>query len=325
MAGEARVEVWRGDLLECVHEAHAVVCDGSGEVVEAWGDPGLVAYPRSSAKMIQALPLLESGAGAGLPDDRLALACASHSGAAIHTTRVVAWLHDIGLSEADLRCGSHWPGDRPAADELTRGRERPCQIHNNCSGKHAGFLHLARRLGGGPEYVEAGHPVQRAARAAFEEATGEASPHWGVDGCSAPNFAATLRGVAAAMASFASAGGRSGRRAEAQARLVAAMMAWPELGSGEGRPDAGLMRAAGGRAAVKGGAEGYHVGILPERGLGFALKVRDGAARASEALAAALLVRLGAVEAGHPAAEALMAPTLRNWRGLATGRIATRL
>ncbi len=320
------VELWRGEILECVHRAHAVVCGPDGEVVEAWGDPRALIFPRSSAKMIQALPLVESGAADafGLPSDRLALACASHRGAAIHTERVAAWLADLGLSEGDLRCGSHMPGDRPAAERLIRAGERPGQVHNNCSGKHSGFLTLNRHLGGGPEYVEVDHPVQAAAREALEATTGEASPGWGVDGCSAPNFATTVGGLARAMASFATAGRRGDARSRAQARLVEAMMAHPELVAGEGQPCTSLMRAARGRAAVKGGAEGVYVAILPERGLGLALKVVDGASRASEALVAALLARLGVLKAGDPVL-ALAQGEQRNWRGLATGRIATRL
>ena len=321
------VELWRGDILESVHSGHAAVCDVHGEVVMAWGDPNHVTYPRSSAKMIQALPLVESGAAdaAGLGQEQLALACASHKGAPMHTTRVATWLSALGLGEPDLRCGAHTPGDRPTAEALARAGERPCQIHNNCSGKHAGFLTLARHLGAGPEYVEIGHPVQQAARSAFEETAGEASAGWGVDGCSAPNFAASLAGTARAMASFATAGQRAGGRAEAQRRLTAAMIAHPDLVSGERATCAELMRACEGRAAVKTGAEGVYVAILPELGLGVALKIADGATRASEATVAAILVRLGVLDTAHPVAERLTAGVQRNWRGIATGRLVTRL
>lgn len=320
MGAVGLVELWRGELLESVHRGHAVVCDAGGAVVEAWGDPEAVVYPRSSSKMIQALPLLESGAGAGLSSERLALACASHGGAAIHTERVGEWLAELGLSDGDLRCGAHLPSDRPTAEAMLRDGEKPCQVHNNCSGKHAGFLHLARHLRAGSEYVEIDHPVQVAAREAFEAATGETVAGWGVDGCSAPNFACTLQGLARGVAGFAAADA-----SEARARLVAAMMAHPELVAGEGRACTELMRACGGRAALKTGAEGVYVGILPGQALGFALKIEDGATRAAEAVTAALLVRLGALEAGHPVAERLMAGVQRNWRGIATGRLATRL
>ncbi|MBP1806584.1 asparaginase [Rubellimicrobium aerolatum] len=327
MAAVELVELWRGGLLESVHRGHVAVCDGAGQVIQAWGDPEAVIFPRSSAKMIQALPLVESGAAdaAGLTSEHLALACASHQGAPIHTDRVAAWLSHLGLAEPDLRCGAHMPSDRPTAESLVRAGDRPCQIHNNCSGKHAGFLTLARHLGAGPEYVEIDHPVQQAVRAAAEETAGEASPGWGVDGCSAPNFAGTLAGVARAMASYATAGSRGGVRADAQRRLTAAMIAHPELVAGERRACTDLMRACEGRAAIKTGAEGVFVAILPQQGLGVALKIADGATRASEAVIAALLVRLGVLDAAHPVAERLTAGVQRNWRGIETGRIVTRL
>jgi L-asparaginase II len=327
MAAVDLVQLWRGDLLESVHQGHAVVCDASGEVVMAWGDPEAIVYPRSSSKMIQALPLLESGAAAaaGLGPEHLALACASHQGAAVHTQRVEAWLAHLGLSEADLRCGAHMPSDKPSAEALIRANEKPCQIHNNCSGKHAGFLTLGRHLGAGPDYVEVDHPVQCAIHAAWEEVTEESTAGWGVDGCSAPNFASSLAALGRAMASFASAGSRSGARAQAQQRLTQAMIAHPDLVAGEGRACTELMRACEGRAALKTGAEGFFVGILPEQGLGIALKIADGATRASEAVVAALLVKLGVLDAGHPVAQRLSSGVQRNWRGLVTGRIETLL
>ncbi|RMH43437.1 MAG: asparaginase [Alphaproteobacteria bacterium] len=317
-------EVWRGEVLECVHRGDAVVVDAGGEVVAAWGDPDKLVLPRSSAKMLQALPLVESGAAdaAGLDARRLALACASHEGAAMHTGAVAAWLADIGLGERDLRCGAHMPKDADAYKSLLCSDTPPCQLHNNCSGKHAGFLTLGRHLRAGPEYVEVDHPVQKAVREAFEDVTGMPSPTHAIDGCSAPNFATTLRGLGRAMARFAAATeDAAATRDRAAFRLVQAMMAHPELVAGEGRACTELMRAARGRAAVKTGAEGVFVAILPEAGLGIALKVEDGATRASECAIAALLVRYGALEAGDPAVKRRMNPTLRNWRGLTTGAL----
>ena len=107
------VEVWRGDIAESHHRGHAVICDAGGDVLAAWGDPDAVILPRSSCKMLQALPLVESGAAAGLGPEQLALACASHSGAEMHVTRVARWLAELGLSEADLRCGPQLPEDTP--------------------------------------------------------------------------------------------------------------------------------------------------------------------------------------------------------------------
>ncbi|MFV0302040.1 MAG: asparaginase [Paracoccus sp. (in: a-proteobacteria)] len=314
------IELWRGGMLESVHRGHAVICDPAG-VVEAWGDPGAVIFPRSSCKMIQALPLLESGAAraAGLRPEQLALSCASHNGGAIHVERVDSWLKTRGLSERDLRCGSHMPGDRAEAARLTCGGHSPCQLHNNCSGKHAGFLTLNQHLGGGSEYVEPDHPVQQAGKAAFEEVTGETSPGFGIDGCSAPNHACTVTGLARAMAAFAAPGG--GARGEAMAALVQAMCAFPELVAGEGRACTALMRAMQGRVAVKTGAEAVFVAIVPEKKLGIALKILDGGTRASEAAITALLVHLGLLDAAHPVVETYLTGDQKNWRGIVTGQL----
>lgn len=316
-------EVWRGALCESLHYGHAVVVDAGGDIVEALGNPEAVIYPRSSCKMIQALPLLESGAAdrAGLTPRQLALACASHSGAAIHSDAVQNWLTELELGEADLRCGPQEPTDIPARDALIRAGEAPCQIHNNCSGKHAGFLTLNRHLGGGPDYTEADHPVQRAVRAAFEEVTGEAARGWAVDGCSAPNFSTSLHGLGRAMARFATAREGTDRRGDAAARLVQAMTAHPEMVAGETRACTELMRAMERRAAIKTGAEAVFVAILPGQGLGIAVKVLDGGTRASEAAIAALLVKYGVLDPAHPAARKRLNPEITSRRGLHAGEI----
>ncbi|MEM8848668.1 MAG: asparaginase [Pseudomonadota bacterium] len=318
------VEVIRGGRVESVHRGHAVICDAGG-VVEAWGDPGVVIYPRSSCKMIQALPLLESGAGNGLSDRHVALACASHQGAAVHRTMVADWLDGLGLGEADLRCGPQAPSDIEERDRLIRAGEAPCQIHNNCSGKHAGFLTLAQHLGGGPEYNEIDHPLQLAIKAAFEAVTEMESPGWAIDGCSAPNFATRLDALGGAMARFATARTDGDARARAMVRLRRAMGAAPEMVAGEGRACTDLMRAMDGRIAVKTGAEAVFVAIVPETGLGVAVKIEDGATRASEAVIAALLVRMGVLEAETPVAKALTEGPIRNWNGLVTGGYAVTL
>lgn len=315
------VEIWRGDLLECVHQGHAVVCDDTGQIVRAWGDPSAVIYPRSSSKMLQALPLLESGAGVDLTTEQLALACASHQGAAIHTDRVGAWLKDLGLTDDAFRCGPQMPNDKPAKEGLIRAHEQPCQIHNNCSGKHAGFLTLTKHLGAGPDYELIDHPVQQACKAAFEEVTQETSPMFGIDGCSAPNHACTVHGMARAMAFFASAGDRSDTRSQAAVKLTKAMATFPELVAGETRACTDLMRAMNHKVAIKTGAEGVFIAIIPEKRLGVALKITDGATRASEAAIAAILVGLGVLDRDHPATLARMAPPVENWRGIETGYI----
>ena len=320
---EILVEAVRGGILESVHRGAIAICTPSGEVVEAWGDPGRVIFPRSSCKMLQALPLVESGAAAaaGMGAEQLALACASHNGAPMHASRVSAWLADLGLGEGDLRCGPQEPHDLADHDALVRAGVACDQTHNNCSGKHAGFLTLNRRLGGGAEYVEVDHPVQRAAREAMGEMTGDPDLGYGIDGCSAPNFATTLKGFAVSMARMARPQGLGRVRGAAAAALVEAMMAHPELVAGEGRACTEMMRALRGRAAIKTGAEGVFGAILPGLGLGGALKIDDGGTRASECAMAAILVRLGVAEADDPAIARRLNPPQINRRGLTVGEI----
>ncbi|CUH64702.1 L-asparaginase II [Thalassovita gelatinovora] len=316
-------EIWRGEFLENVHLGHAVICDDTGQIVEAWGDPEAVVLPRSSSKMIQALPLVESGAAdkAGLTEEHLALACASHNAAAIHIDRVQAWLDHIGCTDDDFRCGPQQPRDTEIRNQLIRAGEAPCQIHNNCSGKHTGFLTLARHLGAGPEYVDIDHPVQQAILEAFEDVADETSAGFAIDGCSAPNHASSLHGMARAMAFFAAADAGQGQRAAAAQRLRQAMVSYPELVAGEGRACTELMRATQGRVALKTGAEAFFIAIVPERKLGIALKIVDGTTRGAECAITAILVKLGLLDPKHPATLKRMNAPIRNWRGIETGSI----
>ena len=316
-------EIWRGPFLECVHLGHAVICDDSGQIIKSWGDANATLMPRSSSKMIQALPLITSGAAQkyGLTTEQLALSCASHQGAKIHTDRVSAWLSDLGLADDDFRCGVQRPNDPEAKIELIKSDASPCQMHNNCSGKHTGFLTLNQHLGGNSEYIEADHPVQQACLEAFEMVTDGPSLGYGIDGCSAPNHATTVHGLARAMAWFASAQDRSDLASTAAAQLTQAMAQFPELVAGEGRACTELMRAMDNKVAIKTGAEGVFVAIIPEKRIGIALKAYDGATRASEAAIATLLVALGVLDAQHPATLKRMNAPITNWRGIETGMI----
>lgn len=321
---EILVELFRNGHPESQHRGHAVICGPDGTVEAAWGDPDRVIFPRSSCKMVQALPLVESGAAdaAGLSPAQLALSCASHEGAALHVNAVRAWLEARGLSEADLACGPQVSRDREEKHAMIRAGGAPCRLHNNCSGKHAGFLTLAQHLGAPIKgYEQVDHPVQKAARAALEETAGEEAQGYGIDGCSAPNFRVTLAGLGRAMASYATAGRRSDARSVAQARLVDAMRTHPDLVAGQGRACTELMRASGGALAVKTGAEAVFVAILPESGRAIALKIEDGGTRASECAVAALLVRLGALEAEHPLVRARHNPVLKNFAGQDVGEM----
>jgi L-asparaginase II len=311
-------------VLECVHRGSVAVCRPDGSIEFALGTVDQPILPRSACKMVQALPLVESGAAdsAGLTDRHLALACASHNGAAIHSGLTLAWLDGLGLGETDLRCGPQVPADADAVEALRVAGEQPCQLHNNCSGKHSGMLTLNRHLGGSSEYIDPDHPVQRAVRAATEETADQNVAGHAVDGCSAPNFAITLSGLARQMAGFARPDQAfGGVRRDAATRLRDAMMAHPELVAGEDRACTNIMRACAGKAAVKTGAEGVFIGILPETGLGIALKIDDGATRSSEAAITALLARYGALDRADPVFSRYADAPLLNRRHIDCGRV----
>lgn len=321
MGAVPMVELWRGGRMESRHLGHAVVWHADGGLVEEWGNPSEIIYPRSSCKMLQALPLMESGAGASLAPWQLALSCASHQGAGLHVDAVSRWLKDLGMSESDLRCGSHEPADIPERNRLIRNDESPCQIHNNCSGKHTGFLMMNRHLKGDADYHLPDHPLQKAIRQAFDEVTGETSPGYGIDGCSAPNFACSVTGLARSMAGFAGATGEGDARDRAQFALTRAMAQNPEYVAGETRACTELMQAMGGKVAIKTGAEAVFVAIIPEKRIGIALKIADGAPRASEAVITALLARHGVLDKNHPAARKRLDVIQKNWNGVETGDI----
>ncbi|NRB34975.1 MAG: asparaginase [Rhodobacteraceae bacterium] len=314
-------EIWRGDLLESLHRGHVAVVDEAGQLIWAQGDPEALIYPRSSCKMIQGLPLVTSGAADryGLTPEHLALACASHNAAQIHLDRVGAWMEQLGLEDEAFCCGPQESRDTEVREAMIRAHESPCRIHNNCSGKHAGFLTLTQYMRASADYVAIDHPVQQAVRADFDQLTGVDSPGYAPDGCSAPNFQTTVTGLARAMAWFARVQDGSGRLESAGQRLREAMIAHPDLVAGEGRACTRLMRACQGRAAIKTGAEGVFIAILPEQRLGIALKIEDGATRAAECAIAALLVRYGALDPAHPEARAYLDAPIQNWDGLVTG------
>ena len=290
MTNPILVELTRGPIVESVHRGAVAIADTKGATVFALGDVERAIYPRSALKPIQALPLAESGAG--VSEEELALACASHSGEPMHTVPIAAWLARIGCTQDDLACGAHPPRYEPVWEEMIRRGEKPGRIHNNCSGKHTGFLALARHWNIATDgYERVDHPVQQAVRQTLSELSGIADFAWGIDGCTAPNFALPLSAFARALAKLPTRAGG--------ARVVSAMIAHPELVSGTGRACASLMRAMK-NVAVKAGAEGVYAAIVPERGLGIALKIDDGAGRAAETAIAAVLAKLGVLPRDHP-------------------------
>ncbi len=296
------VEVTRGDMVESRHQGTLVVMDAVGKTIHAWGDPDRVVYPRSAIKPLQALALVETGAAGAfdVTDQELALACASHSGMPEHTKIAGRWLERLGLGPDDLECGAHKPLDPGAAKAMIRSGETPGPLHNTCSGKHAGMLTTAKHMNEPVSgYTAPGHPVQEWLRALLTEMGGAdltRAPE-GTDGCGIPVLGQPLSAMALALARMADPKGLDDGRAGACRRIVGAMTAHPFLVAGPGRFDTIAMEAAKAKFAVKAGAEGVYGAILPELGLGVALKIDDGAKRAAEVVMAAILDHLGLLDA----------------------------
>jgi L-asparaginase II len=296
LANPVLVEVTRGSVVESRHRGAVAVIDSRGRRLAAWGDADAVVFPRSAVKPLQALPLVESGAAArfGVSDRELALACASHGGEPEHVVIAREWLARLALSEEDLICGPQPPLTPAAAEALVRADRQPSRLHNNCSGKHLGFLTLAMQLGGPlTGYGDPDHPAQRHVRGVLAE-MGEmdlsSAPVAG-DGCGVPVFGMTLAAIALAFARLAELSMLSRKRAEAARRIISAMVAHPYLVGGSDRFDTLVLEGGGGAVLVKSGAEGVCAAAILGRGLGLAVKIDDGAKRASETVMAALLAK----------------------------------
>jgi L-asparaginase II len=297
MANPVLVEVTRGDRVESRHRGAIAVTDARGKPLLTLGDVEAPVYPRSAVKPIQALPLVESGAADrfGFHARELALAQASHSGEPAHVAGVAAMLSAIGLTEHVLECGAHAPSNAQAAAELLRSGKAPSPLHNNCSGKHAGFLAVCQHRGISHRgYVAATHPVQVEVREALAAMTGAPldPEKCGTDGCSIPTYAEPLNALALGFARLATGVGLSRERAAAARRLYEAAVSEPFYVAGTGRFCTDAMTLLGGAALLKTGAEGTFCASLRELGLGVALKCDDGATRASEAMMAAVVAWL---------------------------------
>jgi L-asparaginase II len=329
------VDVMRGNAIESTHCGALAVLDADGAVVASLGDIERPIFPRSAVKVLQALPLVASGAAdrLGLTDDELAIACASHGGEEIHSQTAARMLAKAGLDASALECGAHWPYLESAARTLAAQGREPSALNNNCSGKHAGFLCLACALHGGkPDlqqyvrgYVGAEHPVMREVTSALQAATGhnlENTPR-GIDGCSIPTFAIPLRNLAHAFARVGTGTGLSTGHADAAKRLRAAVAIAPYMVAGSGRFDTRVMERLGARVFCKVGAEGVYCAALPERGLGVAIKMDDGNnARACEVAMAAVIENFMALDDSQAQfMRNLSDVPLWNWRGTEVGRV----
>ncbi len=324
------VRLWRDGSIESQHRGAWVLADAEGRVLEGVGEFAAPFFTRSSVKCLQALPLLETGAADrfGFGPAEIALALASHNAEAIHTAVVARMLAREGLEPRHLQCGPQPPGDPAVRAELARRGEKPGAIHNNCSGKHAGFLGLALQVGVPPErYLEPALPAQALVRRALSELTGVAPEALGsaTDGCSAPTFRMPLTALARAFARVSSPAGLAPERRRACERMLAAVALHPELIAGNHeRICTDIARVTRGRLFPKLGGEAiYAIGVCGEE-RALALKIDDGGYRALHAVIVGLLRRLKLVSGEELAAlEDWEARTLRNWAGLDVGHTET--
>lgn len=275
----------RSGFTESLHRGSVLAVGPDGDDVLAVGDVDSPVFPRSSNKPMQAVGMLR--AGVGLHGAALAIAAASHSGEPAHVEQVRALLSGAGLSEADLGCPPDLPLHRDSVDGLLAAGGKPEPVYMNCSGKHAGMLATCVAAGWPTDgYLDAAHPLQHALAAAVSELTGERVAAVGVDGCGAPLFALSLRGLARAFARLVTAAPGTPER-----RVADAMRSHPNLVAGTGRDDTLLMTGVPG-LLVKGGAEGVHAAALPS-GAVVTLKIDDGAARPRMPVLVGALRRLG--------------------------------
>lgn len=321
------VTVHRGQAVESRHRGAVAVVDATGKTVLALGDVETPVFPRSAVKAFQALPLVESGIAAkfGLDHEDLALAISSHSGEPRHVETAKRILQKAGRDVSCLECGTHWPSAKDAERALVAKGEKPTALHNNCSGKHAGFICLACGLDEDTKgYITPAHRVQKEIRAAGEAMTDfKFQDDWtGIDGCSIPTYAVPLKNLALGFARLGTGQGLAPMRAKAAAELRKAAAAHPFLVAGTGRFDTIAMEILGARLFVKTGAEGVYCASLPEQGLGIALKADDGETRASQAMLAGIVHRfLPMTDHERSEFDNKAWPQLKNWNGMTVGAI----
>lgn len=320
------VEVTRGLVVESVHQVVAVVVNEIGHITHSWGNPQYLTVPRSAIKMLQALPLIESGAADkfGLEEKHIALACASHRGEKDHLAALASWMDKVHFKEDQFVCGPHWPYHEASAHEMIRRNARPTVFCNNCAGKHAGLITTCLHLGENPAgYEKYEHNVQKRLRQVLTETmkVDHSLVAHGVDGCGILTYAVPLQAVATGMATFINPKEKPQRKAAAE-RILRAVQSFPFYVSGSDNFTTDVIEKTQGRAVIKGGAEGVFAGVLPEKRVAFAVKASDGASRAAQEVTAALLLQLGGLSATEFKSLAKHTqPTITNWHGDVVGQI----
>lgn len=324
---EPLVVAKRGDHVESIHSGSVAVVDTTGRLIAYAGDPGAYTFSRSALKPFQALPFTLAGGITrfGFTQQQTALMCASHSGEEMHVRGVSEMLKKAGCTEHDLGCGCHLP------ERFANGAPVPAdftmdQRHNNCSGKHAGFLAYCK-MGDYSvrDYLEPSHVLQREiVKVVSDLAETSAAQFWyGTDGCNAPNIGLPLSRLAKIWARFGAASKEADDLQSAMATLADAMMACPEMYSGTGRADEALTRAGRGKWVSKTGAQGVRCVGSRKHGLGIALKVGDGDYATAYAVTIEVMRQLGIVESATVSElQGWLEPDLRNCRGHKVGQLS---
>lgn len=327
MSNPVTVEVTRGSHVESRHRGSIVVVDGDGGLVFSRGDVDAGVFPRSACKAMQALPLVESGAADayGFGHKELALACSSHNGEDEHVALAASMLARAGRDVETLECGAHWSSNQKTLIHQARTLDRPTALHNNCSGKHSGFVCACCHQDIDPKgYVGYDHPLQQQIRDTMQDLTGAALgvDNCGTDGCSIPTYAVPLRGLAHGFAKMATGQGLGALRAKASRRLIDACMAEPFYVAGSGRACTELMQIAPGKIFCKTGAEGVFCAAIPNAGIAIAVKCDDGTGRAAEAMIAATLARFFDKDGDtHAALMRMATKSMHNWNGIHVGDV----
>lgn len=320
------VEVTRGDFVESQHQVIVSVIDDRGVAVGHYGNPEMATMPRSAIKFLQAIPFVETEAFDffKLDEKHLAMACASHEGEKQHILLIHEWMTKLGIVESNFCCGGHWPSHVPTAHEMIRKGLQPTPIINNCSGKHMGILttilHKKEKLA---DYGHFDHPAMARIRKVMTEMTklDHDKLPWGVDGCGIPTSACTLQGMATGMAAMISQR-QSLERRKACERILNAVKRHSFFIGGSEDFSSRIISGSEGKAIVKTGAEGVFCAVLPEKGIGFALKAIDGGTRAAEVACAYLLKELGALtETQYSTLAMFTKPSVKNWKGEKVGEI----
>jgi L-asparaginase II len=291
--------VYRGEYLESSHDVHIAVVNNEGKLLYSYGNPDRLTFPRSSMKPFQAVPLIETGAAEHFryTPAELSLSCASHSGEQFHREAVLHILERIGLTEEALQCGTHIPRDIESYKQLLRDGKDLTPVFSNCSGKHSGMLATAAYMNEDvSSYREIYHPLQQRILEAIEEICSfpKEEIKLSVDGCGVPVHQLPLSHAALGFARLAKPNETlAPKRAAALGTIRNAMMQHPEMVGGTDRFDTDLMKIYDGRVVAKAGAEAVQCIGLVEEGIGIAIKVEDGAPRATSVAAMEVLKQLG--------------------------------